>query len=143
LTTEGIHVGTKRRPRVVIADDDDKFASGLATLLEADGRVEVIGIAGNGQEAVELACWQDPDIVVMDFQMPVLDGIKATRLVRQSRARVCVLMISGSTTKTFAERAVDAGAAACISKDRIPAELVETILDICSEADSSRQRASI
>src|SRR5690242_5319260 len=64
--------------RVVVADDQTMIRDGLATLLTAAGDVEVIGQAGNGREAVELARALAPDVIVMDVRMPVLDGIAAT-----------------------------------------------------------------
>lgn len=123
----------ERRPRVLIADDDERFASTLAALLEADGRVEVIGIAGNGEEAVQLACWQDPDIVLMDVRMPRLDGVEATRLVRQSKPRLCILMVSGSGTDLIEQQAREAGAAGFMHKSRLPTELVDVMLELSGQ----------
>lgn len=122
-----------RTARVVIADDDELFASALATALDSDGRVEVIGIAANGEEAVQLACWQDPDIVLMDVEMPLLGGLEATELVRQSRPRVCVLIISGQEPDSLAVDAERAGAAGFLHKQRIPDELVDRILELCPD----------
>jgi DNA-binding NarL/FixJ family response regulator len=122
-----------RAARVVVADDDQLFASGLAAALESDERVEVIGIAANGEEAVQLACWQDPDIVLMDVEMPLLGGLEATELVRQSRPRVCVLIISGHEPDSLAADAERAGAAGFIHKQRIPDELVDRILELCPD----------
>jgi two-component system, NarL family, response regulator DesR len=119
-----------RKPRVVIADDDEAFAASLADLLEADGRVEVIGIASNGEEAIQLALWHDPDIVLMDAVMPGIDGIEATRLVRESRPRLCILMVSGAESKELRDRAREAGAAGLVHKARIPEELVDRILEL-------------
>jgi DNA-binding NarL/FixJ family response regulator len=82
--------------RVVLADDDPGFLEALASAMEADGRFEVVGLAGNGAEAFQLGCWQEPDVVVMDVEMPVIGGIEAARLLRQSRPRSCVLMVSGA-----------------------------------------------
>jgi hypothetical protein len=65
--------------RVLLADDDDCFVAALAALLATDGRLLVIGRAHNGREAVELATTHSPDVVLMDIDMPVMDGIEATR----------------------------------------------------------------
>lgn len=121
-----------RAPRVVIADDDERFAASLAALLEADGRVEVVGIAANGEEAVQLAVWQDPDVVLMDVAMPRLDGIEATRLVRESRPRLCILMVSGDESEAVRDRARRAGAAGFIPKSRVEEEVVDAVLDLAS-----------
>jgi DNA-binding NarL/FixJ family response regulator len=120
----------ERKPRVVIADDDESFAASLADLLEGDGRVEVIGIASNGEEAVQLALWHDPDIVLMDAVMPGIDGVEATRLVRESRPRLCILMLTGEESHELRERARQAGAAGLVHKTRIPEELVDRILEL-------------
>jgi len=121
-----------RSPRVVIADDDAGFASSLATLLEEDGRVEVIGIAANGEEAVQLACWQDPDVVLMDVTMPLIDGIRATQLVREAKPRLCILMVSGSESTSLRDQARKAGAAAFVHKSRVSEEIVDTIVELAA-----------
>jgi DNA-binding NarL/FixJ family response regulator len=125
-------VEPERKPRVVIADDDEAYAASLARMLEADGRVEVIGIASNGEEAVQLALWHDPDIVLMDAIMPGIDGVEATRVVRESRPRLCILMVSGEESEELRDRAREAGAAGLLHKARIPDELVDRILDLSS-----------
>jgi DNA-binding NarL/FixJ family response regulator len=85
-----------RRIRVVLADDDAGFLEALATTMEGDGRFEVVGLAANGAEAFQLGCWQEPDVIVLDVEMPVLGGIEAARLLRQSKSRVCALLVSGA-----------------------------------------------
>jgi DNA-binding NarL/FixJ family response regulator len=82
--------------RVVLADDDPGYLESLAAAMEADGRFEVVGLAANGEEAFQVACWQEPDVIVLDVEMPVLTGFEAARLLRQSRPRTCVLMVSGA-----------------------------------------------
>ena len=79
----------------MLADDDSRFLAALAASLESDGRFEVVGLAGNGEEAFQIGCWQEPDVIVMDVEMPILGGVEASRLLRQSRPRTCVLMVSG------------------------------------------------
>ncbi len=117
--------------RVVIADDDEGFAELVAALLNRCRELEVIGIAKDGEEAVQLACWQDADVVLMDIDMPRIDGITATRLVRKARPRVCVLMLSGAEPDRILE-ARDAGATAYINKRNAPADLVPTLLALAS-----------
>jgi DNA-binding NarL/FixJ family response regulator len=81
--------------RVVLADDDPGYLEALASAMEADGRFEVVGLAANGEEAFQIACWQEPDVIVLDVEMPVMGGHEAARLLRQSRPRTCVLMVTG------------------------------------------------
>ncbi len=117
--------------RVVIADDDERYAELIATLLHTCGEVEVVGIAKDGEEAVQLACWQDADVVVMDIDMPRIDGIVATRLVREARPRLCVLMLSGADPDRMQD-ARDAGAVGYVNKLDAPADLVPALLALCT-----------
>jgi DNA-binding NarL/FixJ family response regulator len=88
--------------RVVLADDDPGFLDALATAMETDGRFEIVGLAGNGTEAFELGCWQDPDVVVMDVNMPLLGGIEAARLLRQRKPGSRVLLVSSEAPEVVA-----------------------------------------
>ena len=117
--------------RVVIADDDEAFAELVAALLHRCRELEVVGIAKDGEEAVQLACWQDADVVLMDIDMPRIDGITATRLVRKARPRVCVLMLSGAEPDRIRE-AQEAGAAAYVNKEDAAADLVSTLLELAA-----------
>lgn len=108
--------------RVVIADDDAPFARLLAALVDDVDGFEVVGIAADGEEAVQLAIWQDADVVLMDIDMPKIDGLRATELLRKSRPRTCVLFVSGlEDTRTSTAR--NAGAAGFIPKLRAPEQL--------------------
>jgi len=118
--------------RVVVADDDESFAHSLATLLETDGRFEVVGVAANGEQAIQLGIWHDPDVVVMDVRMPIIDGIEATRLLRRSRPRTCVLMMSGDTSDRSQE-AIAAGAADVVHKRTVGAEMLDAIARAASD----------
>lgn len=117
--------------RVVVADDDESYAELIASLLHERPELDVIGIARDGEEAVQLACWQDPDVVVMDLNMPRIDGILATRLVREARPRICVLMLSGSDAPRMQD-AYDAGATGYLNKLHAPADLVPALLALCA-----------
>jgi len=117
--------------RVVIADDDEGYAELVADLLHGQAEFEVIGIGKDGEEAVQLACWQDADIVLMDVDMPRIDGIVATRLVREARPRMCVLMLSSADAERI-EEARAAGAIGYVNKLHPPADLVPALLAICA-----------
>lgn len=117
--------------RVVIADDDEAYAGLVADLLHGRPELEVIGIAKNGEEAIQLACWQDADVVLMDIDMPRIDGLVATRLVRQARPRLCVLMLSCADPELIQE-ARAAGAIGYVDKRHALAELVPAVLALCA-----------
>jgi two-component system, NarL family, nitrate/nitrite response regulator NarL len=118
--------------RVLIADDHPLFAETLTALLATEPRIEVVGTAGDGKEAVRLWRKLEPDVILMDISMPVMDGFEATRRIRKEHDDACVLMLTGSNSRTDVDRARKAGAAAYVTKDRIAAELIEAIVEIAA-----------
>jgi DNA-binding NarL/FixJ family response regulator len=115
--------------RVLIADDEPLFAEALEVLLGADERIEVVGRALDGSQAIELARTLGPDVVLMDLSMPGVDGFGATKQILAEDADTHVLVLSGSDDPADIAKARDAGAAGYITKDRIAENLVEAILD--------------
>jgi DNA-binding NarL/FixJ family response regulator len=116
--------------RVLIADDHRLFAEALEAILGTDERIAVVGRAGDGLEAVELARELKPDVILMDLSMPALDGIEATREIRAADDRVRVLVLTGSNSRVDVDRSRQAGAAGYVTKDRIASELVESIVEV-------------
>ena len=116
--------------RVLIADDHRLFAEALEAILGADERISVVGRAGDGVEAVELARELKPDVILMDLSMPALDGFEATREIRESDDRVRVLVLTGSNSRADVDRSRQAGASGYVTKDRIASELVESIVEV-------------
>ena len=116
--------------RVLIADDHRLFAEALEAILAGDERIEVIGQASDGGEAVELTQKLGPDVVLMDVSMPVLDGFEATREIRAASEGVRILMLTGSNSRADVDRSRKAGASGYITKDRIASELVATIVEV-------------
>lgn len=115
------------RIEVVVAEDDLLFAAALVDLLEADERVDVVGRARNGAEAVELAERLHPDVVVMDIEMPVVDGIEATRRLRDSGNRAQVFVLTASESAETRRRALEAGAAGYLRKSDSSLELLDSL----------------
>lgn len=115
--------------RILIADDEPLFAEALELLLEGDARIQVVGRAENGREAVELAGELEPDLVLMDLRMPGLDGFDATEQIARGEGRPKVLVLTGSEDPADVARARRAGAAGYITKDRIAETLVDAILE--------------
>ena len=119
-----------RPVRVLIADDEPLFVETVEALLAGDERVEVVGTATNGQQAVELATALTPDVTLMDISMPILDGIEATRRIRERVPNACVLVLTGSSISADVDRARQAGVSAFLTKDRLGTQLVNAILEI-------------
>jgi DNA-binding NarL/FixJ family response regulator len=117
------------RVRVVIADDQRLFAEALEAILSTDGRIDIVGRAGDGRTAVELAVAQAPDVVLMDIAMPVMDGIDATRRIRAELPSTRVVVLTGSAATQDVDRARTAGATGYVTKDQIAGDLVRAILD--------------
>ena len=115
--------------RVLIADDHRLFAEALEAILAAESRIEVVGRARNGAEALEMVLDLNSDLVLMDISMPVMDGVEATRRIREARPEACVLMLTGSSAVADVDRSRDAGAAGYVTKDRIASELVDAIVE--------------
>jgi DNA-binding NarL/FixJ family response regulator len=115
--------------RVLIADDEPLFVEMVDALLSAEG-IDVVGRAQDGREAVAQTLALAPDVILMDISMPILDGIEATREIRNLDPRACVIVLTGSTVAAEIDRARKAGAAAFLSKDHIASELIATISDV-------------
>ena len=113
--------------RVVIADDHPFFVEALAITLELDHRIEIAGRARHGKEAVELASTIQPDVVLMDLNMPVLDGIAATRDVRRVSPASRVVVLTASTSREDERQARAAGAVAYLRKGCHAADLFNAI----------------
>jgi DNA-binding NarL/FixJ family response regulator len=117
------------RVRVVIADDQRLFAEALEAILSTDGRIDVVGRALDGRGAVALAREHQPDVVLMDIAMPVMDGIDATRTIRSELPETRVVVLTGSAATQDVDRARTAGASGYVTKDQIAGDLVRAILD--------------
>ena len=116
--------------RVLIADDHRMFAEALEAILATDRRLEVAGHASDGAEAVRLALKTRPDVILMDIAMPIMDGLQATKQIRKQWPGACVLMLTGSNSRTDVDRAREAGASGYVTKERIAAELIDAILEL-------------
>ena len=117
------------RVRVVIADDQRLFAEALEAILSTDGRISVVGRAGDGEAAVSLVRDEQPDVVLMDIAMPVMDGIAATERISAEAPATRVIVLTGSEAPHDVSRARAAGAAGYVTKDQIAGDLVRAILD--------------
>ncbi len=117
------------RVSVVIADDQRLFAEALEAILSTDARISVVGRAADGRAAVDLARERQPDVILMDLELPVMDGIEAAEKIRDVVPGTMVIVLTGSAAAQDVSRARSAGAAAYVTKDQIAGDLVREILD--------------
>lgn len=113
--------------RVVLVDDHAIVRNGLAQLLGAADDIEVVGMAGDGAEALEVVNATGPDVVLMDLQMPVVDGVTATRSIVESDSSAQVVVLTSYSDSDRIVAALDAGAVGYLLKDAEPIDLLEGI----------------
>jgi len=124
-----VHSAT-RTVRVVIAEDESLFVEALEALLELDERIEVVARARDGLDALRLVATLRPDVILMDLDMPRINGIGATRRITADYPLTQVVIVTASYKQEDIERAREAGAAAYITKDRVATDLAETLIEI-------------
>jgi DNA-binding NarL/FixJ family response regulator len=115
------------RPRVLLADDHDRLRGALRDLLTESG-FEVVGESGDGADAVALARLHEPDIVVIDLRMPVLNGLDATRLIKDARPATQVVVLSAFESPELERQALDAGAFAYLDKGTLARRVHRVLL---------------
>jgi len=113
--------------RILLADDQALFREGLHTLLSVHAGLEVVGEAGNGEEALQIAAATQPDVVLMDVQMPVLDGVAATRRLHAEQPACRVILLTTFDDDEYVFEGLRAGAVGYLLKDAPSARLVEAI----------------
>ncbi|MEK7288372.1 MAG: response regulator transcription factor [Elusimicrobiota bacterium] len=122
-----------KKIRIIICDDQTLFREGLRDVLAGEKDIEVIGEACNGQEAVTLAKKLQPDVILMDIRLPVMDGISATRVVRRDSPKTNVVILSSYEDEAHVLEAIQAGANGYLSKMLPARELVNAIRTFTQE----------
>jgi DNA-binding NarL/FixJ family response regulator len=112
---------------VLLVDDHILVRRGFRRMLEDDAEIEVVGEAGDGNEAVEVATQLKPRVVVMDFALPSMNGAVATRMIRKSLPAVEVLMLSMHEEPTYVRTCLDAGARGYLLKNAVDLELIDAV----------------
>ena len=118
------------RVRVVVIDDHPFFRDGLRRGLTNSGRVEVVGEAENGREGLEVIAETKPDVAVVDYQMPDLDGLQVLSAIIRDELPTKVLMLSALVEGSIVYAAVEAGAAGYLSKDARRQEIIDAVIAV-------------
>ena len=113
--------------QILITDDHQLFREGIVNLLAASPQIKVVGQAGNGQEAIEMARTLKPDVVIMDLSLPVVNGVDATRILHQELPDIKILVLSMHADKHFIKEALEAGASGYLFKNCTYSQLIEAI----------------
>ncbi|MGE5378416.1 MAG: response regulator [Bacteroidota bacterium] len=118
--------------RVMIVDDHAMVRAGMKILLEQFDGIQVIGEAANGHQAIELVEGLNPDVILMDLHMPVMDGLEATKRIIAIQPKQHIIVLTGMLDEEMLFQAVHAGAQGCAEKTIQPEELVQSIRDVSS-----------
>ena len=113
--------------KVLIADDQEIVCQGLKKILQSDPEIEVIATANNGQQALDMIAAERPDLVLMDLQMPLMNGVQAIRRLRVSHPRLPVLVLTTYMDDKWLFEAIRSGASGYLMKDRPRQELIDAI----------------
>lgn len=117
--------------RILIADDHELVREGMRALLDLRPDMEVVGEAGDGEEAVRRARLLNPDVILLDLVMPEKDGIAAIHEIKAQQPQARILVITSFSEDERVYRAVKAGALGYLLKDSSPQDLVQAIYDVC------------
>lgn len=118
--------------RLLIADDHPLAREGLRAMLAGEPDLEVIGEATDGEEALELCCLLSPDLVLMDVQMPRMDGLEASRAIKSECPATSILVITTHESQDYLLEAIKSGAAGYILKEATKAQLVDAVRKVLS-----------
>jgi CheY-like chemotaxis protein/anti-sigma regulatory factor (Ser/Thr protein kinase) len=116
--------------RVLLVDDHAMVRQGLRAVLDAYPDLSIIGEAADGREAVSITKKRTPDVIIMDINMPRMDGIEATRRIKQERPETIIIAVSVNDTPQIRESLQKAGASAFVSKDEAGERLYQTIMAV-------------
>jgi DNA-binding NarL/FixJ family response regulator len=119
--------GDNRKIRVILAEDHTLVRQSLNSLLEQESDIEVVAEACNGKAAVEMASIKQPEIVIMDINMPIMDGIEATRRIKSKHPHIRVIALSAHKQEDMADAMLQAGAESYLSKRNVGEHLVTAI----------------
>ena len=122
--------------RVLLVDDDAAFLESLEALLASDQRLEIVGKALSGEEALEIAVAKEPDVVVVDVRMPGMSGIECGRLLRERDPSSRVILISGSIFDDQLPDRTESRASAYLAKSEVAARLQATLVEVMAAPEA-------
>ena len=131
--SEGRNVGPCL-PRVVLADDSQQMRTAITEILTGKCKVAIVGCALNGAQAIDAVRQLQPDILILDIIMPVMDGIRATRLLRKTDSRTKIIFLTAIADVSFQRAAIEAGAQAYVIKAKMSADLPRAISAVMTGA---------
>jgi len=120
------------KTRIVIAEDHQTVREGIKLLVNSQPDMEVVGEAGNGEEAIGLVDEMRPDVILLDISMPVLNGLKATKRLRAASSDLRILMLTRHTDDGYLKQLIAAGANGYVLKQSAPTELIEAIRTVAA-----------
>lgn len=115
--------------RVLLADDQNIIREGIRSLLQDHADIEIVGEAANGRQLIEMTAELEPDIVLTDIRMPIMDGVEATRLIKQQRPQTIVIMLTTFDDDEYIIEAMTGGADGYLLKDISSTQLVQSLRD--------------
>jgi DNA-binding NarL/FixJ family response regulator len=124
--------------RLVLVEDNDVFREALALLLGQRTDVKIVGTAADGIEAVELSRRLRPDVVLLDYRLPALDGVQAARAIREACPRTAVVCLTASASARETEALYEAGAVECLTKDQELDEIVAAVQRVAGRVAAAR-----
>ncbi len=113
--------------RILLADDHTIVRNGLRVLLERQPDFEIVGEAGNGREAIELAQQQSPDVILMDVAMPIMNGIEAAARITAAQPKTAIVILSMHSDESYILRALKGGARGYLLKDSAESDLIQAV----------------
>ena len=113
--------------RVALIEDNDVFRQALELLLELRGDIEIVASEEHGERAVELCKVHEPDVILLDYRLPGLDGVQVARLVREECPEVAVVVLTAAAQEREIEALLEQGAVACVGKDEPLDVIIEAV----------------
>jgi DNA-binding NarL/FixJ family response regulator len=124
---------TDQQIRVAIVDDHTGVRAGIRYILGTATDIEIVGEGANGVDAIHLASTKKPNVILLDVELPILNGIEAARLIRGNHSDVKVLAVSSYNDRQYIIEMIDNGAAGYITKEEVPELLVEAVRSVYKE----------